>query len=88
MSFSVKGENTFPHRENFLLGGVILFIGKVFKLLPICFIMSSFSVFDSKWGQFYGPKQLEYIKYQEPQKTTIFLKMVLSIGYLVGFGLK
>jgi hypothetical protein len=29
-------------------------------------IMSSFSVFDSKGGEFYGPKQTKVIKYQKP----------------------
>jgi hypothetical protein len=54
MSFSVKGEIAFPNWENFLLGKNI-FKGQVFKMLVICFIMS-FSVFDSKGGEFYGAK--------------------------------
>jgi hypothetical protein len=29
-------------------------------------IMSSFLVFDSKGGEFYGPKQTKVIKYQKP----------------------
>jgi hypothetical protein len=34
MSFSLKGEIAFPNRENFLLGGEILFRGQAFN----CFL--------------------------------------------------
>jgi hypothetical protein len=45
--------------------------------------MSSFSVFDSKDGEFYEPKKNQ--SYQIP-KTTNFKFFILSSGYLVGLG--
>jgi hypothetical protein len=48
-------------------------------------IMPSFSVFDSKGREFYGSKQIKVIKYQKPQN---FNFLILSSGYLVGFGPK
>jgi hypothetical protein len=48
-------------------------------------IMSSFLVFDSKEGEFCEPKKNKVIKYQ---KTTNFQILILSCGYLVGFGPK
>jgi hypothetical protein len=58
MYFSFKG-------ENFLLAGVI-FLGGKSLLLPIYFNMSSFSVFDSKGGEFCGPKQFKVYQIKKP----------------------
>jgi hypothetical protein len=80
--FSLKGGEYFPYGENFYLGGVILLRGQVFKLLPIFFYMSSFSMCDSEGGEFYGSKQTKVIKYQKP---TNFNYFILSISYLCCF---
>jgi hypothetical protein len=80
MSFSVKGENTFPHGENFLLGGVILFRGQVFKLHHGCFICLTFRCLIQRGILWSKANQ----SYQIP-KPTNFNFLILSIGYLVGF---
>jgi hypothetical protein len=66
MYFSLKGGEYFFTWEELSLGVIFLFRRQVFKLLHICLIISSFSVFDSKGRELYGPKQTKVIKYQKP----------------------
>jgi hypothetical protein len=88
--FSFKVEIAFPYGENFILGGVIILQGKSL-LPPICFNMSSFSVFDSKGEKFMDQRKPKFSNTKNHQfKTKIFISFQsihnLSCGcFMIGF---